>query len=70
MVASSNLALSCLSTWNNLAQTGGIFLNFEFLLKFIDGGTMGYLCKLKYLLGSDLTVVRYMKMYVNLYLLS
>jgi len=45
-----------------------------FLLKCIDDGTLGYyLPMLQYLtgsVGSDLTKVRYMKMYVNLCLVG
>lgn len=76
MFAKCEHPLSCLSTWNNLAQTGGIFMKlyFGFLLKCIDDGTMGYhLPELQYSPGSvssDLTKVRYMEMCVNLCLVG
>lgn len=75
MFAKCKQPLSCLSIWNNLAQAGGIFTNLYvgFLLKCIDSGAVGYyLPMLQYLTRSisDLTNVRYMKMYVNLCLVG
>ena len=76
MFAKCKQPLSCLPTWENLGQTRGIFMKLYvgFLLKCIDDGTLGYyLPMLQYLtgsVGSDLTKVRYMKMYVNLCLVG